>query len=119
MLGQGHFLSKTGQCKVWDSGVDGYCRADGIGSVVIKRLDDALVDNDEILACIAAGAINHSAESISITQPHAAAQKENYRQVMNKAGISSLKVSFVELHGTGTQVCFLENMSIERLAEIC
>ncbi|KAL9029701.1 MAG: hypothetical protein Q9196_002092 [Gyalolechia fulgens] len=104
MLGQGHFLSKTGQCKVWDSGADGYCRADGIGSVVIKRLDDALADNDEILACIAAGATNHSAESISITQPHAAAQKENYRQVMNQAGVSPLEVSYVELHGTGTQV---------------
>ena len=109
MLCQGHFLSTTGQCKVWDSGADGYCRADGIGSVVIKRLDDALADNDEILACIAAGATNHSAESISITQPHAAAQKENYRQVMNKAGVSSLDVSFVELHGTGTQVWFLED----------
>ena len=119
MLGQGHFLSKTGQCRVWDSGADGYCRADGIGSVVIKRLDDALADNDEILACIVAGATNHSAESISITQPHAAAQKENYRQVMNKAGVSPLEVSFVELHGTGTQVCFLENMSIERLAKTC
>ncbi|KAL8845448.1 MAG: hypothetical protein Q9176_000084 [Flavoplaca citrina] len=87
MLGQGHFLSKTGQCKVWDAGADGYCRADGIGSVVIKRLDDALADNDEILACIAAATTNHSAESVSITQPHAAAQKENYRQVMNKAGV--------------------------------
>ncbi|KAL8637093.1 MAG: hypothetical protein Q9228_005600 [Teloschistes exilis] len=91
-------------CKVWDTGADGYCRADGIGSVVIKRMDDALADNDDVLACIAAGATNHSAESISITQPHAAAQKENYRQVMNKAGVSPLDVSFVELHGTGTQV---------------
>ena len=120
MLGQGHFLSKTGQCKVWDSGADGYCRADGIGSVVIKRLDDALADNDEILACIAAAATNHSAESISITQPHAAAQKENYRQVMNKAGVSPSEVSFVELHGTGTQVCLLSrNNVIERFTETC
>ncbi|KAL3436408.1 hypothetical protein BDV09DRAFT_184345 [Aspergillus tetrazonus] len=104
MLNKGHFLSKTGQCKVWDIGADGYCRADGIGSVVIKRLDDALADNDVILACISAGATNHSAESISITQPHAAAQRENYRQVMDRAGVSPLDVSFVELHGTGTQV---------------
>ncbi|KAL8872458.1 MAG: hypothetical protein Q9174_001914 [Haloplaca sp. 1 TL-2023] len=104
MLGQGHFLSTTGSCKVWDAGADGYCRADGIGSVVIKRLDDALADNDEILACITAGATNHSAESVSITQPHATAQKENYREVMNQAGVTPLEVGFVELHGTGTQV---------------
>lgn len=104
MLTKGHFLSKTGQCKVWDEGADGYCRADGIGSVVIKRLEDALEDNDVVLATIVAGATNHSAESISITQPHAGVQKDNYRQVLNQAGVSPLDVNFVELHGTGTQV---------------
>lgn len=104
MLSKGHFLSKTGQCKVWDAGADGYCRSDGVGSVVIKRLEDALADNDVVLATIAAGATNHSAESLSITQPHAGAQKDNYRQVLDKAGVNPLDVSFVELHGTGTQV---------------
>ncbi|RYP07614.1 hypothetical protein DL764_002392 [Monosporascus ibericus] len=104
MLGQGHFLSKTGQCKVWDAGADGYCRADGVGSVVIKRLEDALADNDVVLATIVSGATNHPAESVSITQPHAGAQKDNYRQVLHKAGVSPLDVNFVELHGTGTQV---------------
>ncbi|KAL6856714.1 polyketide synthase [Trichoderma novae-zelandiae] len=104
MLSKGHFLSKTGQCKVWDAGADGYCRADGVGSVVIKRLDDAIADNDNILATIVSGSTNQSAESISITQPHAGAQKDNYRQVMDRAGINPLDVSYVELHGTGTQV---------------
>ena len=104
MLCKGHFLSKTGQCKVWDKGADGYCRADGVGSVVIKRLEDAEADNDNILATILSGATNHSAEALSITQPHAGAQKENYNQVMQNAGINPLDVSYVELHGTGTQV---------------
>lgn len=104
MLGKGHFLSQTGQCKVWDAGADGYCRGDGIGSVVIKRLEDALADNDVVLATILAGATNHSSESVSITQPHAGIQKENYHQVLAKAGVKPLDVSFVELHGTGTQV---------------
>ncbi|KAM7194536.1 hypothetical protein V8F20_007892 [Naviculisporaceae sp. PSN 640] len=104
MLGRGHFLSPTGQCKVWDAGADGYCRGDGVGSVVIKRLEDALADNDVVLATILAGATNHSSESISITQPHAGIQKDNYRHVMDRAGISPSDVSYVELHGTGTQV---------------
>lgn len=97
-------MSKTGQCKVWDAEADGYCRADGIGSVVIKRLEDAVADNDVVLATIVAGATNHSAESVSITQPHTGAQKDNYRQVLHQAGVDPLDVSFVELHGTGTQV---------------
>ncbi|KAH6884202.1 beta-ketoacyl synthase domain-containing protein [Thelonectria olida] len=104
MLCKGHFLSKTGQCKVWDKGADGYCRADGIASVVIKRLEDAEADNDNIIAVIASGATNHSADALSITQPHAGAQMENYAQVMSAAGVSPLDVSYVELHGTGTQV---------------
>lgn len=103
MLCKGHFLSKTGQCKVWDKDADGYCRADGIGSVVIKRLEDAEADNDNIIATIVAGATNHSAEAVSITRPHAGAQKENYMQVMQMAGVNPLDVSFIELHGTGTQ----------------
>lgn len=103
MLCKGHFLSKTGQCKVWDKGADGYCRADGIGSVVIKRLEDAEADNDNIIATIIAGATNHSAEAVSITHPHAGAQKDNYRQVLQSAGLNPLDVSYVELHGTGTQ----------------
>ncbi|ORY60945.1 beta-ketoacyl synthase domain-containing protein [Pseudomassariella vexata] len=104
ILGNGHFLSRTGQCKVWDEGADGYCRADGIGSVVIKRLEDAVADNDNILATVLAGATNHSAYAASITQPHAGAQKSNYAQVTQAAGINPLDVGYVELHGTGTQV---------------
>lgn len=103
MLSKGHFLSKTGQCKVWDKEADGYCRADGIGSVVIKRLEDAEADNDNIIATIVAGATNNSAEAISITHPHAGAQRDNYNQVMQAAGVNPLDVSYIELHGTGTQ----------------
>jgi asperthecin polyketide synthase len=103
MLCQGHFLSKTGQCKVWDKDADGYCRADGIGAVVIKRLEDAVADNDNIIATIDAAFTNQSADAISITHPHAGAQKKNYQHVMHAAGISPVAVSYVELHGTGTQ----------------
>ncbi|KAL2856565.1 hypothetical protein BJY01DRAFT_169849 [Aspergillus pseudoustus] len=102
-LGNGHFLSKTGQCKVWDETADGYCRADGIGSVVIKRLEDAEADNDNIIAVVLAAATNHSAEAISITHPHAGAQRDNYRQVLHRAAVNPLDVGYVELHGTGTQ----------------
>ncbi len=102
-LGNGHFLSKTGQCKVWDKDADGYCRADGIGSVVIKRLEDAEADNDNILAVVLGARTNHSAEAVSITHPHAGAQKENYQQVLQQACVNPLDVSYVELHGTGTQ----------------
>ncbi|WPH03598.1 Hypothetical protein R9X50_00648000 [Acrodontium crateriforme] len=102
-LGNAHFLSPTGACKVWDKSADGYCRADGIGSVVIKRLEDAEADNDNILAVVLGAATNHSAEAISITHPHAKSQEQNYGQVLHQAGVNPLDVSYIELHGTGTQ----------------
>ncbi|KAG8412074.1 Type I Iterative PKS [Metarhizium acridum] len=102
-LGNAHFLSKTGQCKVWDKDADGYCRAEGIGSIVIKRLEDAEADNDNILAVVLSAATNHCADAISITHPHAGHQKDNYRRTLQKAGVNPLDVSFVEMHGTGTQ----------------
>ena len=103
-LSNGHFLTKTpNACKTWDCEADGYCRADGIGSIVMKRLEDAEADNDNILGVILAAATNHSAEAVSITHPHAGAQAYLYRQVMSRAGVDPLDVSFVEMHGTGTQ----------------
>jgi monodictyphenone polyketide synthase len=103
-LSHGHFLTKTpNACKTWDAEADGYCRADGIGSIVMKRLEDAEADNDNILGVILAAATNHSAEAVSITHPHAGAQAYLYRQVMSRAGVDPLDVSYVEMHGTGTQ----------------
>lgn len=107
MLSKGHFLSKTGQCKVWSKEADGYCRADGIGCVVIKRLEDAIAENDNILATILGSSTNHSAEAISITHPHTGAQMDNYNLILHRTGIDPLDVSYIELHGTGTQVCIL------------
>jgi acyl transferase domain-containing protein len=102
-LSNGHFLSPTGGCKTWDEGADGYCRADGVGSVVLKRLEDAEADNDNILGVVLAAATDHSAEAVSITHPHDVAQAHLYKQVARRAGIDPLSVGYVEMHGTGTQ----------------
>ncbi|PKX88913.1 non-reducing polyketide synthase encA [Aspergillus novofumigatus IBT 16806] len=109
-LSRGHFLSKTGGCKTFDCNADGYCRADGIGSIVLKRLDDAQRDNDHIFGVILASATNHSARAISITHPHAPSQAELYRDILNRAGVSPMDVDFIEMHGTGTQAGDLTEM---------
>ncbi|RYC54173.1 hypothetical protein CHU98_g12041, partial [Xylaria longipes] len=103
-LSHGHFLSKTpNACKTWDSEADGYCRADGVASLVIKRLQDAEADNDNILGVITSAATNHSAQAISITHPHAGHQAYLGRLILNRAGVDPLDVGYVEMHGTGTQ----------------
>ncbi|KAF2209148.1 hypothetical protein CERZMDRAFT_87124 [Cercospora zeae-maydis SCOH1-5] len=110
-LSKGHFLTKTpNACKTWDMEADGYCRADAIGSIVLKRLEDAEADNDNILGVILGAATNHSAHAVSITHPHAGHQKDLYRDILSKAGVDPLEVDYVEMHGTGTQAGDFEEM---------
>ncbi|GIZ46902.1 hypothetical protein CKM354_001000800 [Cercospora kikuchii] len=110
-LSKGHFLTKTpNACKTWDTDADGYCRADAIGSIVLKRLEDAERDNDNILGVILGAATNHSAHAVSITHPHAGHQADLYHQVLGKAGVDPLDVDYIEMHGTGTQAGDFEEM---------
>ncbi|KAL5395849.1 Type I Iterative PKS [Paraphaeosphaeria minitans] len=102
-LSKGQFLSKTGSCKTYDNDADGYCRGDGCGTVILKRYEDAVADKDNILGCILGAATNHSAEAVSITHPHAGAQEYLYKKVLANAGIDAHEISYVEMHGTGTQ----------------
>lgn len=98
-LSHGHFLTKTpNACKTWDIDADGYCRGEGIATIVLKRLEDAKADNDNILGVILAAATNHSAEAISITYPHAGAQSYLCRKILRHAGVSPLDISFLEMH---------------------
>lgn len=102
-LSRGKFLSKNGPCATFDNDADGYCRADACATVIIKRLEDAISDNDNILAVILGTATNHSADAISITHPHGPTQEVLYKRILDKAGVDAVDIDYVEMHGTGTQ----------------
>ncbi|KAK2604195.1 hypothetical protein N8I77_007143 [Diaporthe amygdali] len=102
-LSRGSFLSKTGPCKTFDIGADGYCRGEGVGVIVLKRLSDAVANRDPILAVIRSSATNHSAKAVSITHPHIETQERLFRDVLSQGGLEPVEVDYVECHGTGTQ----------------
>ncbi|KAH7142089.1 BcPKS16, polyketide synthase [Dactylonectria macrodidyma] len=102
-LAKAGFLSPTGQCKPFDASADGYCRSDGAGLVVVKKLQHALADGDAIMGVIPAIATNQGGLSSSITVPESAAQKALYQKVLQQAGLQPENISYVEAHGTGTQ----------------
>ncbi|KAL8715826.1 MAG: hypothetical protein Q9220_000493 [cf. Caloplaca sp. 1 TL-2023] len=102
-LSRGQFLSKTGNCQTYDNDADGYCRGDGIGTLILKRLEDAEADNDRVLGVVLETMTNHSANAISITHPHAPTQEILFQKVMDEAGVDPHEVDYVEMHGTGTQ----------------
>ena len=100
-LDRAHFLSSTGNCKPWDASADGYCRAEGCGVFVLKRLSDAMRENDRVLGVIRAVEVNQSARAESITQPHVPTQIALFKKLLASAGVEPSRVGVVEAHGTG------------------
>ncbi|GAP87780.1 putative thiolase-like protein [Rosellinia necatrix] len=98
------FLSPTGQCKPFDAAADGYCRGEGVGVVVLKKLSDAMKDNDNILGVIVGSAANQNHNLSHITVPHSGSQVTLYQKVMELGNVRPELVSYVEAHGTGTGV---------------
>ena len=103
-LSAAHFLSPSGATKPFDAAADGYCRGEGVGLVVLKKLSDALRDGDNVTGIITGSAVNQNANCVSITVPHSDSQSTLYRRVVSQAGIDPQTIAFVEAHGTGTPV---------------
>ncbi|KAG2066907.1 ketoacyl-synt-domain-containing protein [Suillus decipiens] len=102
-LDHGHFLSPTGQCKSFDASADGYSRSEGCSLFVLKRLSDAVAENDDILGVIRGIDLNQSGLAHSITHPHVPSQVSLMNRLLKNTGIDASRVSVVEAHGTGTQ----------------
>lgn len=97
-----HALSPTDHCKTFDKEADGYVRGEGCGVVVLKRLSDALKENDPILAVILGSAVNQDGHSSGLTVPNGLSQQKLIKQALLNAQISSDRIDYVEAHGTGT-----------------
>ena len=98
------FLSPTGQCKPFDRDADGYCRAEGVGVVVLKSLATAIEENDHVLGVIVGSAVNQSPGEGHIAVPNSLSQVSLQKKAMLLAGLSPEDISYVEAHGTGTRV---------------
>ena len=95
-------LSEKGRCATFDNAADGYVRGEGVGCLMVKRLDDALRDRDPIHALLLTSAVNHGGRANSLTSPNPHAQAK----LLKSAYTSELaaRVSFIETHGTGTRL---------------
>ncbi|WP_328722934.1 SDR family NAD(P)-dependent oxidoreductase [Streptomyces sp. NBC_00247] len=97
-------LSPDGRCHVFDSRANGFVRGEGGGLVVLKRLSDALADDDRIVAVIAGSSVNNDGRTDGLTVPSATAQQALLSRAYDRAGVDPGTVQYVELHGTGTAV---------------
>ena len=97
-------LSKDGRCKTFDASADGYGRGEGCGIVVLKRLSDAIDNQDNILALVKGSAVNHDGVSNGLTAPNGSAQTAVIRQALMNAKLEPQQIQYVEAHGTGTSL---------------
>ncbi|MCY9078407.1 SDR family NAD(P)-dependent oxidoreductase [Bacillus inaquosorum] len=104
LLKQSRFFASDGRCRTFGAGGDGYVPGEGVGSVLLKPVADAINDGDHIYAVIKATAVNHGGKTNGFTVPNPNAQSELIGAALKKADIDPRTISYIEAHGTGTSL---------------
>ncbi|KAF5603867.1 polyketide synthase [Fusarium pseudocircinatum] len=99
-----HMLSPTSRSRMWDAGADGYARGEGVASVILKPLSEAIRCGDHIECIVRETGMNSDGRTTGITMPSAAAQSALIRRTYQNAGLDPIKdrPQYFEAHGTGT-----------------
>lgn len=97
-------LSPTGDARPLSAQADGTMISEGLGILVMKRLEDAERDGDKIYSVIRSVGSSSDGKSQSIYAPRAAGQTKALRRAYEIAGVSPRDITLVEAHGTGTKV---------------
>ncbi|MEW6737740.1 MAG: polyketide synthase, partial [Acidobacteriota bacterium] len=99
----GGICSPDGHCRAFDANAAGTIFGNGVGIVVLKRLQDAIADGDHIHAIIKGSAVNNDGSAkIGFTAPSIDGQAQVIAMAQSVAGIEAESISYVETHGTAT-----------------
>ncbi|PWY57586.1 beta-ketoacyl synthase [Legionella qingyii] len=101
-LGSFNFMSEQGRCTSFSDGGTGYVPSEGVGTVLLKPLADAIADNDMIYGIIKGSSMNHGGKTSGYTVPNPNAQAAVILQALKNADIDARTISYIEAHGTGT-----------------
>ncbi len=104
-LSRSGMLSMSGACRAFDANADGFVRAEGAGVVLLKRISDALADEDPIYAVIRGSGISSDGrDGGHMMAPGRLGQAQAMRDAYAQAGVDPARVQYVETHGTGTAI---------------
>ena len=102
---EGGIGSADGHCKAYDSRANGTTSGSGLSLVVLKRYEDALEDGDYIHGVIIGSAVNNDGSNKnSYTAPNVDGQAECIAEAIAMADINPETISYIEGHGTGTNL---------------
>lgn len=98
-------LSPVGHCRAFDANAQGVIFGEGVGIVVLKRLEDALADGDCIHAVVKGSAINNDGSlKVSYTAPSIDGQAKVIAAACEIAEVDPETITYIETHGTGTSL---------------
>ncbi|WP_193316976.1 SDR family NAD(P)-dependent oxidoreductase [Janthinobacterium sp. FT14W] len=97
-------LSRDGRCRSFGSGANGFVPGEGVGVLLLRPLADALADGDVIHGLILGTHVNHGGKTNGYTVPNPRAQADLIARAIEKAGINARDISYMEAHGTGTEL---------------
>lgn len=97
-------ISKGDRCYPFDNRADGYIPGEGVGVILLKRLSDAIRDNDTIHGVISGWGVNQDGKTNGITAPSVKSQIQLEKDVYDRFGINPETITYVETHGTGTKL---------------
>ena len=102
---EGMIFSRDGHCRAFDADATGTISGEGVGVVVLKRLQDAIADGDNIHAVIRGSGINNDGgDKMAYTAPGIEGQSQAILKAISMAKIPANSISYVEAHGTGTKL---------------
>ncbi|EIW19438.1 beta-ketoacyl synthase N-terminal-like domain-containing protein, partial [Pelosinus fermentans] len=104
MASKTEMLSPDGQCKTFDNRANGIALGEGVGVLLMKKLEQAVADGDYIYGVIKGSSINQDGKTKGITAPSMLSQKALLYDAYKNAAIHPETVSFIETHGTGTKL---------------
>jgi acyl transferase domain-containing protein/acyl carrier protein len=101
----GGIYSPDGHCRAFDAKANGTIAGNGVGIVVLKRLEDALAEGDRIHAVIKGSAINNDGgNKVSYTAPQIDSQAAVIQAAQTMAEVEPDRITYLEAHGTGTSL---------------
>ncbi|HLP72483.1 MAG TPA: type I polyketide synthase, partial [Bacteroidales bacterium] len=102
---KGAIPSPDGRCRPFDEKGNGTVFSNGVGVVVLKRLEDALRDHDRIYALVRGWSLNNDGSTkVSYTAPSVEGQANAIMMAQSFSGVSPLQIGYIEAHGTATQL---------------
>lgn len=99
-----NLLSKTGRCRSFGKGADGFVDGEGVGAVLLKPLEKAILEKDYIYAVIKGSFINSGGKTSGYSVPNPNAQSNLILTTMKKADINPRTISYIEAQGVGTSL---------------